>query len=148
MTEGEKLAHEAMEDGAISLAEQEFINYCEANGFDYAEDDMKEEDRESFMKIKKRFMRAVNEKRLVMDGKKLVYTVSAESPSAAGQELTIRRPIGKDFIAMDGFKETQQMQKLNAFCASFAGVEKSFVARLDIADRQFLEDIATLFLTA
>jgi hypothetical protein len=49
---------------------------------------------------------------------------------------------------MDGFKETQQMQKFNAFCASIAGKEKSFISKLDIVDRQFIQDIGTLFITA
>jgi hypothetical protein len=148
MTEGEKLALEALENEEVSLAEQELINYCEANEFDYDEENMSEDDRNSFVKLKKRFMKAVNEKRLIVDGKNLIYTISADSPGVAGREITIRRPIGRDLFAFDGFKETQQMQKLNAFCASIAGVEKSFVARLDLNDQRFLQDIATLFLIA
>jgi hypothetical protein len=134
------------EDDDISFAEQEFINWCEANGLDNAEEDMEEEDRKDFRKIKKRFMKAVDEKRLVVDGMKIEYTISRFSKKNSGQKLTISRPIGRDFIAMDGFKDTQQMQKFQAFVASIAKTEKSFVANLDIADRQFLTDIATLFL--
>jgi hypothetical protein len=137
---------ESDDDDDITLAEQEFINWCEANGLDHTEEDMEEEDRKEFKKIKKRFMKAIDEKRLVVDGTKLEYTISHFSKKNAGQKLTISRPIGRDFIAMDGFRDTQQMQKFQAFIASIAETEKSLVANLDIKDRQFLSDIGTLFL--
>jgi hypothetical protein len=129
------------------FAEQEFVNYCEANDIDHDEMAMDDDDRKAFAKIKNRFMKAVNEKRLVVDGTTLVYTVSRFSQTE-GEKLTISRPTGRDFIAMDGFKDTQQMQKFNAFIASMAGKEKSYVSRLDVTDRQFLQDIGTLFITA
>jgi hypothetical protein len=133
------------QDNGLSFAEQEFINWCEANDIDHAEEDMEEDDRKDFQKIKKRFIKAVNDKRLVVDGINIEYTLSRFSESA-GQKITISRPKGKDFIAMDGFKETQQMQKFQAFIASITKSEKSFIARLDMVDRQFLQDIGTLFL--
>lgn len=150
MRDGELACHGTeLEDGgddSISFAEQEFINWCDANGIDHTEEDMDEADGKDFHKIKKRFMKAVEEKRLVVDGTKIEYTISRFSPKNAGQVLTISRPIGRDFIAMDGFKDTQQMQKFHAFIASIARTEKSVVANLDIVDRQFLTDIGTLFL--
>jgi hypothetical protein len=134
-------------ESEINFAEQEFINYCDANEIDHDEGVMDDDDRKAFGKIKGRFMKAVNEKRLVVDGTKLIYTVSHFS-DAAGEKLTISRPRGRDFIAMDGFKDTQQMQKFNAFISSIAGKEKSYVSRLDVLDRQLLQDIGTLFITA
>jgi hypothetical protein len=136
------------EDASVeaNLAEREFANYCEANGFDHDEDSMDDDDRKDFLKIKKRFVKAVVDGRVMVDGTSIVYTVSERSTKDAGQKITIRRPVGKDFLSMDGFKDTQQMKKFQAFIASFCGQEKSFVARLDIADRQFLQDVGTLFL--
>jgi hypothetical protein len=131
---------------AKSLGDQEFCNWCDANEIDRAVEDMEEEDHKDFLKIKRRFAKAVDEKRVVVDGTTIKYTVSRFSKNAAGQVLTITRPTGRDFIAMDGHKETQQMQKFNAFLASIAGTEKSVIARLDIKDRQFIQDIGTLFL--
>ena len=131
----------------IDFDEREFINYCEANEIDHDEMAMDDDDRKTFVKMKNRFMKAVNEKRLIVDGTTLVYTVSRFSQTE-GEKLTISRPTGKDFIAMDGFKDTQQMQKFNAFIASMARKEKSYVSRLDVTDRQFLQDIGTLFITA
>jgi hypothetical protein len=74
---------------------------------------MDEDDRKNFQKIKAHFMKAVNEKRLVVDGTTIIYRISRFSETA-GERLTISRPRGKDFIAMDGFKDTQQMQKLKS----------------------------------
>jgi len=137
---------ETTEDNSeLSFEEGEFVNWCDANDIDHAEADMPEKDREDFQKIKKRFMKAVKDKRLTIDGTKLEYTISKFSKSA-GQKLTISRPTGRDFMAMDGFKETQQIQKFHGFIASIAKTEKSFIANLDMNDRQFLQDIATLFL--
>jgi hypothetical protein len=143
----EKELNETGSEKETNLAEQEFINYCDANEIDHDEYTMDDDDRKAFQKIKSRFVKAVNEKRLVVDGTKIIYTVSRFS-GTAGEKLTISRPTGKDFIAMDGFKDTQQMQKFNAFISSIAEKEKSYVSRLDLLDRQFLQDIGMLFLTA
>jgi uncharacterized protein YlxP (DUF503 family) len=132
-------------DEETSLGEREFINWCDTNEIEHSEEDLDEDAREDFVKIKKRFIRAVNDRRLIVDGTKLKYTVSKFSKTA-GQELVISRPIGRDFMAMDGFKETQQLQKFHAFIASITKTERSFISSLDITDRQFLQDIATLFL--
>jgi hypothetical protein len=134
------------ENTGIPFAEQEFRNYCEANEIDCNEADMSEEDLDGFVKIKKRFIKAVGDKRLVIDGTKLRYTISKFS-DAKGKEITVSRPAGREFMAMDGFKDTHQAQKMNAFIASMCGVEKSFLAQLDVKDRLFLQDIAILFLT-
>jgi hypothetical protein len=139
-------AEDANDEG-LDFAEREFRAWCENNDIDHAEEDMNEEDRADFVKIKKRFCSCLREKRLVTDGVKLAYKVSALS-TAAGEEIVIRRPTGKDLMAMDGYKETQQMQKMQSFIASICGKEKSFIARLDGKDYRFLQDIAALFLTA
>ncbi|MDR2516414.1 MAG: hypothetical protein LBC88_03420 [Spirochaetaceae bacterium] len=120
----EKETARAEEYGAAEvrdLAEQEFANYCEANGFDHDADGMDDEDRESFLKIKRRFVKAVKEARVIVDGTILVYTVSKFSGKEAGRKITVRRPVGRDFLAMDGYKETQQMNKFQAFVSSFCG---------------------------
>ena len=134
-------------DSEIGFAEQEFANFCDANEIDHDELAMEDEDCEGFRKIKSRFIKAINEKRLVVDGMKLVYTVSRFSETA-GDKITISRPIGKDFLSMDGLKDTQQMHKFNAFLASITRKENSYISRLDFKDRGFLNDIGTLFITA
>jgi hypothetical protein len=136
-------------DSEVTFEEQEFYNWCDANDIDHAVDGMDEDDRKGFEKLKRRFAAAVREKRLVVDGNKLIYTVSERSP-ARGKELTISPPNGRAMLAMDGYKETQQQQKLQAFIAAISGVEKrniADIATLNRKDYQFLQDVAVLFLT-
>jgi hypothetical protein len=135
-------------DLALEFAGREFFSWCDANAIDHAEEDMDEDDRKDFERIKKRFCREIRAKRLVVDGSTLSYEISKFSVSAAGEKITVRRPTGKELMAMDGYKETQQMQKIQAFIAGICGKEKSFVARLDMHDYRFLQSIAVLFLSA
>lgn len=145
---GAFISAEKSEGAKSSFEEREFHAWCDANEVDCVEEDMDEDSRADFVKIKKRFCRVISEKRLVTDGIKLNYRVSELSPYSAGAEIVIHRPTGKDLIAMDGYKETQQMQKMQSFIASMCDREKSFIARLDTKDYRFLQDIAVLFLTA
>jgi hypothetical protein len=137
------------EDGEITFEEQEFYNWCDANDIDRAVEGMDEDDRKSFLKIKRHFTAAVKENRLTVDGDRFVYTVSARSP-AGGEKWTVKRPNGRAMLAMDGHKESQQNQKIQAFIAAITGVEKRDIQKistLDNNDYKVLQDVAILFLT-
>jgi hypothetical protein len=132
-----------------TFEEQEFYNWCDANDIDRAVDGKDEDDRKSFEKIKRHFVTAVKENRLVVDGNKIIYTVSDRSPNA-GTKLTITYPNGRAMLAMDGYKDNQQQQKLQAFMAAISGIQKrdiQTIATLGKKDYQLLQDIAILFLT-
>jgi hypothetical protein len=135
-----------------TFAEQEFVNYCEANEIDHDEAAMDADERKDFLRIKRHFTTAVEEKRLIVDGDKLIYTISDRSPkNLAGTKLTISRPNGRAMLAMDGYKDTQQVNKLQAFMAAISGTKKydiGNIAGLDNKDYQFIQDIAVLLLTA
>jgi len=138
-------------EGDISLAEQEFIAYCEANELDCNEEGMDDESRKDFAKIKKRFVRAITEKRLVVNGCKIEYTVSDKSVGMAGQKITIGRPTGRTMLAMNGYKDSQQPSKLLAYMAALCNMSKTEIHKisgLDIKDHQIIQDVAILFLTA
>ena len=141
---------EGFEDSEISFEEQEFNNYCEANDFDHDENAMEAEDRKDFVKIKKRFMRALKEKQIVVDGNKLILTVSERSKEMAGKQITISRPSGRTLLAMDGYKETQQQTKLMAYMAALCRIPRNEIHKissLDKKDHQIIQDVAILFLT-
>jgi hypothetical protein len=141
--------HDDAENTETSFEEQEFYNWCDANDIDRAVDGKDEDDRKSFEKIKRHFTAAVKEGRLVADGNKIVYTVSDHSPNA-GTKLTITYPNGRAMLAMDGYKDNQQQQKLQAFIAAISGIQKrdiQIIATLGKKDYQLLADIAILFLT-
>jgi hypothetical protein len=110
---------------------------------------MDEDDRKSFEKIQRHFTTAIKEKRLTVDGDKFTYAVSERSPTA-GAKLIVSRPNGRAMLAMDGYKETQQQQKLQSFIAAITRTEKrdiKNIAELDKKDYQLLQDVAILFLT-
>jgi hypothetical protein len=150
--EGQEEIENAEDENGISFAEQEFFNWCDANRIDHEAAAMDEDDAKSFHKIKRHFTDAVDERRIVIDGKNIIYTISDMSPKLmAGKQFTIRRPNGRALLAMDGYKDTQQMSKLEAFMAAICGIEKRDIrdiTGLDSLDHQFIQDIAILFLNA
>jgi hypothetical protein len=129
------------------LAEAEFIRYLDANGIDHDEAGMNEGEKESFLAIKRRFVSACMKGQVEVDEKKLKYTISNFSPEA-GRTIIITRPSGKALMAMDGYKEGQNIGKLQAFLGSMTEEAASFFAKLDIVDWFFFRDIATCFLSA
>ena len=134
-----------------TLAEQEFTAYCEANEIDCDELAMDEDTLKDFAKIKKRFVKAITEKRLVVNGCKIEYTVSDRSVAMAGQKITIGRPSGRSMLAMDGYRDSQQSSKLLAYMAALCNMSKTEyhkISGLDKKDHQIIQDVAILFLTA
>ena len=134
-----------------TLAEQEFTAYCEANEIDCDELAMDEDTHKDFCKIKKRFVKAITEKRLVVNGFKIEYTVSDKSAGMAGQKITIGRPTMRTMLAMDGLKDNQQSSKLLAYMTALCNMPKTEIHKisgLDKKDYQIIQDVAMLFLTA
>jgi hypothetical protein len=137
------------DENEITFEEQEFYNWCDANDIDRAVDGMDEKDAKDFLKIRRHFTAAIKETRLVVDGERFTYTVSEKSPNS-GEKFTMKRPNGRAMLAMDGYKENQQNQKLIAFIAAICGVQKrdiSKISELDDKDYKVLQDVAILFLT-
>jgi tetrahydromethanopterin S-methyltransferase subunit A len=132
----------------MSFERQEFYNWCDANEIDRNVEVMDEADRRDFERIAKRFCDAVKEKRIVVDGDNFIYTVSERS-KYAGEKFTVTRPNGRAMLAMDGFKDTAQNQKMQAFMAAICGVEKRDIAKistLDNKDYKVLLGVVILFL--
>jgi hypothetical protein len=148
--ENEEKNPETLTGTGPTFEEQEFYNWCDANDIDRAVDGMDDDDRKGFEKTKRHFTEAIRDKRLVVDGDKFTYTVSARSPNP-GRQFKVSRPNGRAMLAMDGYKENQKHQQLQAFIAAISGTAKrdiQVIAELDKKDYQILLDAATLFLTA
>ena len=127
-------------------AVSEFEKYCEANEIDYDESAMSDEDIEGFKPLKERFVKACMDGRVEVDGTEIKYTISQFSNKNSGDVVTIKRPCGKAFMALDGFGEKQQVRKLQAFIAGITGKETNYFSSLDSTDWLFFTGIATLFL--
>jgi hypothetical protein len=131
------------------LAEREFENYCEANDIDFDETGMNEDEKESFHAIKRRFLKFCRAGRIEVDGLKLKYTISDFSPKGFAKKVVIfSRPSGKSFIAMDSFKDRENVHKLQAFASAATGEDVSFFSTIDNSDWLFFRDLVTLFLSA
>jgi hypothetical protein len=127
----------------------EFISYLDANDIDHDKDSMTKEDLKGFEQIERHFVRACKDGRVIVDGTKIIYRISERSSrDFTGENVTINRPGGQAFMAMDGFKEDQSVHKLQAFCSAMTGKEVKYFSRLDITDWTFFRDIASLFLSA
>jgi tRNA(Ile)-lysidine synthase TilS/MesJ len=128
------------------LSEKEFENYCEANDIDFEESNMNEDERESFNAIKRRFVKACRKGRVIVDGRNVEYTISDFSEKHKGEKIVFKRPTGKSFIAMDSFKEKENVHKLQAFASAATGQQVSFFSEIDNSDWLFFRDLVTLFL--
>lgn len=143
MDEGENKTVEVSKD----MAQKEFEDYCEANDLDCNIDGMNDEDKKSLEKVRKRFIRACMQGRVKVNGQLLVYTISDFSPNGyKGREIEIKRPGGHAFAGMDGYKETQNVHRLNGFLSAMTGQEVVFFSKIDGSDWQFFRDISLLFL--
>jgi len=130
------------------LAEKEFISFCENNEIEYDESAMDEAEKDSFTAIKKRFLKACMAGRVEVDGTSLKYTISKFAPEGfRGDVLTLKRPGGHAFSAMDGFKDDRSVARQVAFMSAMAGKEIKYFSKIDGSDWKFIQDISTLFLS-
>jgi hypothetical protein len=127
-------------------AEAEFVAFCEANDIDCDMDGMTDDEKSDFEPIKKRFVKACMQGRLVVDGLVLKYTPSEFTKMEFRGTVEIKRPDGHAFMAMDGYKETQSAHKLQGFTSSMTGQEVKYFSKIDAKDWMFYRDMATLFL--
>jgi hypothetical protein len=129
-------------------AEAEFVSFCEANDIDCDMDGMTDEDKVDFEPIKRRFVDACMQGRVIVDGLKIIYIPSDFTVKEFREPVEINRPTGHAFIAMDGYKETQSIHKLHGFVSAMIGQETKYFSKIDGRDWLFFRDIATLFLSA
>jgi hypothetical protein len=127
-------------------AEAEFVSFCEANDIDYDTDGMTDEEKADFEPIKKRFIKACMQGRLVVDGLVLKYTPSEFTKPEFRGAVEIKRPEGHAFMAMDGYKETQSAHKMQGFLSSMTGQEVKYFSKIDSRDWLFYRNVAVLFL--
>jgi hypothetical protein len=132
----------------LETADAEFQRYCESNDFETDETAMSDEEKVSFVDIKKRFIKCCQEGRVEVDGMNLKYTVSKLSPEGfAGDVVTIKRPGGNAFAGMDNFKDRESVHKLHGFMSAITGKEIKYFSKVDIADWKFFQAVSSLFLS-
>ena len=129
-------------------AEQEFVSFCENNEIEYDESAMTEEELNTFSDIKNRFLKATMAGRVEVDGTSIKYTISNFAPEGfKGEIVTLKRPGGHAFTAMDGYKEDKSVARLVAFMSAIAGKDTKYFSKIDGSDWKFISDIASLYLS-
>lgn len=140
-----------MEDNKITfeMAEEEFNNWCEAVDLDCDETMMNDEDLKSFQPHKKRILKAVQKGTAVFDGEKIEYTLSPKSVEGlAGKKIVIPRPSAKLFSGMDGFKENQEIKKMQGAMSALCGLDIGVFTKMEIPDWKFFNSICVLFMAS
>jgi len=125
----------------------EFERFCETNEIGYDESGMTAEDADAFKSLKERFLKACMKGRVEVDGRNINYTVSSLSDDFAGDVVTMKRPTGHAFMAMDNYSDKQSVHKLQGFVSAMTGKEVKYFSKIDISDWLFFRDVAMLFLS-
>jgi len=129
-------------------AEMEFVRFCENNEIEHDESKMTDEEKETFGEIKKRIIKACMKGRVETDGTSMVYTISDFSPSGfKGEKITIKRPQGNAYSAMDSYRERENVGRLHGFVSAMTGKDIRFFSKIDVSDWKFFNSVAQLFLS-
>lgn len=122
-----------MSEVSEEVACLEFDRFC---SFFYIQNDLKrykEDDLKEFEELKQEIVDSIMDGALVVDDKgKPTYK------ALSGDEFTMRRPLGKDFMDMDKYPESQSMHKTFSMAASLCGVQPKSITKLDGSDAMFL----------
>jgi hypothetical protein len=86
----------------------------------------------------------------IMDGRITVNDMGWPTVVTENDNLPLvkfeRRPIGKDMLAMDRYKEGQDANKYTAVMSQYLGIAKSILEQLDSADLDNVQAIHGIFL--
>lgn len=128
-------------------AEVEFDNWRENCDIDFDESYISDDQKALIASTKRRFVKAVMEGRLEVDGDTINYTISSKSPEGfAGKIVKIKNPGARLKFAMDGFKDNQQAEKEVAGMSALTGQDVGFFRRIYTTDFNLIEGILALFM--
>lgn len=144
------MENEEKKENKISkeIANRDFETWADAIGIDYDTDGMNEEDKASFERLKAPIIKAITDGRCVVDGNTLEYTIKtcAKAEGLVGRNVKIGAPSGAIYTGMDGFKETQNVHRLNGAMSAMCGLDIGVFPKLDIRDYSFFKSVVQLFL--
>lgn len=129
-------------------AERDFNSWCEAVGIEFDAAEANEEEVKDFARLKKTIVKAIQERRCVVDGDSLEYTLgNYETDFMNHKTVKIAPPTGKLFLGMDGYKDTQQMHKLYGAMSALSGLDVGVFSKMKIVDWKFFQAVLVLFLS-
>ena len=133
----------------IETATDEFMRFCDAWEIDFESTTMSEDDKKDYEPLKSKIVKSIMMGRLcINDDENLEYTISekTKNKNKSGQKITISRPDGATYMAMDRYKDGQSIHKMNAILASMSGKTPEFFSDVDGIDLKPLHAIINLFL--
>ena len=130
-------------------ANRDFENWADALGIEYDTDGMNAEEKADFERIKAPIIKAIVDGRCVVDGNSLEYTIKtcAAAEGLAGRNVKIGAPSGAIYSGMDGYKETQNVHRLNGAMSAMTGLDVGIFPKLDLRDYSFFKAVVQLFLS-
>ena len=129
-------------------ANKDFESWADALGIEYDMDDMNAEQKGDFERLKSLIIKAIVDGRCVVDGNSLEYTIKtcAEAEGLVGRVVKIGVPSGKIYSGMDGYKDTQNVHRLNGAMSGMTGLDVGIFPKLDLRDYSFFKAVVQLFL--
>ena len=131
------------------VANKDFESWADALGIEYDTDGMNAEEKADFERVKAPIIKAIVDGRCVVDGNSLEYTIKtcAAAEGLAGRNVKIGAPSGAIYSGMDGYKETQNVHRLNGAMSAMTGLDVGIFPKLDIRDYSFFKAVVQLFLS-
>jgi hypothetical protein len=134
-------------EGDREQAEEMLARWMEEVGIEDDDDALTEEQQRLIARLKRRVTSAIEKGRLVVDGGRLVYTVSDKSPQGfAGKEVVIDQFSMKVKSAVAGCSSANEMEKEIAGISALTGLDVGFFRKLSLLDFNFFEAVLSLFL--
>ena len=127
----------------------EFNQFCDVWELDNNESSMNDDDIIDFQRLKNQIIKAIRKGRLCLkEDETLEYIISEKTKNEkkAGQVLTIKRPTGSTYLAMDKYKDGQGVHKFNAILGEMTKHAPQFFSDFDGIDLKPLQAIVNLFL--
>lgn len=130
-------------------ANRDFESWADALGIEYDMDVMNSEEKADFERIKAPIIKAIVDGRCVVDGNSLEYTIKTcvAAEGLAGRNVKIGAPSGAIYSGMDGYKETQNVHRLNGAMSAMTGLDVGIFPKLDLRDYSFFKAVVQLFLS-
>lgn len=145
------MENETNKDAKITkeTANKDFEKWADANRIDYDMDGMNSEEKSDFERIKAPIIKAIRDGRCVVDGACLEYTIEtcARAEGLIGKKVKIDTPSGAIYTGMDGYKETQNVHRLNGAMSAMTGLDVGIFPKLDAWDYSFFKAVVQLFLS-
>jgi len=125
----------------------EFNKFVDLWDIDGDTEEMDDDDRAGFEDQARRIVRAIRKGRAcVEDDGALGYTLIDEVNGVSTIKLKI--PRGASYMAMDRYKDRQNMHKLMAYMADMSGQPVKLFSNMDGRDMKFCMAVVTLFLAS